>query len=39
MFIPKEVIIFILGYITCPVTAYLWLKYKEHKEKKNGDNN
>lgn len=37
MYIPKEVIIFILGYIFCPITAYIYIKIKEYKEeKKNG---
>lgn len=39
MYIPKEVIIFALGYLTCPITAYLYLRYKEYKEKKKVSKN
>lgn len=38
MYIPKEVIIFILGYVFCPITAYIYLdikKYRESRKKKN----
>ena len=34
MFIPKEVIIFILGYIFCPITAYLYIRIKEYRKKR-----
>lgn len=33
MYIPKDLIIFILGYLTCPITAYIYLKIKERKKK------
>ena len=39
MYIPKDVIIFILGYISCPITAYLYLRYKEYREKKKVSKN
>lgn len=29
MYIPKEIIAFILGYITCPITAYIYFKLKK----------
>ena len=38
MYIPKELIAFILGYILCPITAYIYLeikKYKESRKKKD----
>jgi len=35
MYIPKEFIIFVLGYITCPITAYIYVKFikKEDDDK------
>ena len=35
MYIPKELIAFILGYIFCPITAYIYIKYikKEDDDK------
>lgn len=40
MYIPKELILIAIGYALCPITAYMYLKYKEYKEKKkNGRNN
>lgn len=35
MYIPKELIFLVIGYILCPITAYIYVKIKEHKEKKN----
>ena len=34
MYIPKEVIIYVLGYISCPISAYVYVKIKEYREKK-----
>lgn len=34
MFVPKDVLLVIFGYILCPITAYLYILYKEYKEKK-----
>ena len=38
MYIPKEIIFMVLGYVLCPITAYIYLEIKKHKEsKKNKD--
>ena len=39
MYIPKEFIIFMCGYFFCPITAYIWMKYKDHRENKRGHDN
>lgn len=38
MYIPKEIILILIGYILCPITAYIYLeikKYKESRKKKD----
>lgn len=32
MYIPKEIILILIGYILCPITAYIYLEIKKHKE-------
>lgn len=34
MYIPKEVILILIGYILCPISAYVYVKIKEYREKK-----
>lgn len=33
MYIPKELILILIGYFLCPITAYIYLKIKERKKK------
>ena len=35
MYIPEPVIYIAIGYVLCPVTAYIYVKIKEYREKKN----
>lgn len=37
MYIPKEVIMFILGYIFCPITAYIYEEIVKYRERKKGE--
>ena len=32
MYIPKEIILILIGYILCPITAYIYLEIKKNKE-------
>ena len=34
MYIPKEIIWFILGYICCPITAYIYIRVDDNKKRK-----
>lgn len=34
MYIPKELIWFIIGYICCPITAYIYIKVDDNKKRK-----
>lgn len=34
MYIPKEILWFIFGYIFCPITAYVYIKVDDNRKKK-----
>lgn len=38
MYIPKEILWIGIGYILCPITAYLYIEYEEWRKKKLMDN-
>ena len=39
MYIPKEILYIAVGYVLCPITAYVYVKIKEYREKKKESKN
>lgn len=37
MYIPEPVIYIAIGYALCPVTAYIYVRIKEYREKKKNE--
>ena len=37
MYIPKELILILIGYFLCPITAYIYLEIKKYKESRKKD--